>query len=129
MWTGNFRDLNAAVIRMSTLAHGGRISVEIVEEEIQRLNKLWASLEARKSEGILSRVLSQKALEEIDLFDRVQLAQVLEVCWDSRTMSEAGRRLFGASRARKTSTNDADRLRKCLNRFGIEWGQIAQIDS
>jgi len=40
MWTGNFRDLNAAVIRMSTLAHGGRISVEIVEEEIQRLNKI-----------------------------------------------------------------------------------------
>jgi transcriptional regulatory protein RtcR len=33
----NFRDLNAAVVRMATLAQGGRISVKIVEEEIERL--------------------------------------------------------------------------------------------
>jgi hypothetical protein len=32
----NFRDLNAAVVRMATLAQGGRISVEIVEEEIDQ---------------------------------------------------------------------------------------------
>ena len=33
--------------------------------------------------------------------------------------------LFSASRGRKASTNDADRLRKYLNRFGIEWSQIS----
>ena len=27
-------------------------------------------------------------------------------------------------RAKKTSTNDADRLRKYLGRFGIEWAQL-----
>jgi transcriptional regulatory protein RtcR len=124
-WTGNFRDLNAAVIRMATLAQGGRISVEIVEEEIARLKSSWAQLEVGESDEVLSRVLSKKTLDEIDLFDRVQLAQVIQVCQDSRSMSEAGRILFGASRTRKTSTNDADRLRKYLNRFGIEWGQIA----
>jgi transcriptional regulatory protein RtcR len=124
-WTGNFRDLNAAVVRMATLAQGGRISVEIVQEEIDRLTASWATLETDESDGILSEVLSKKALEEIDLFDRVQLAQVVQVCRDSRSMSEAGRQLFGASRTRKTSTNDADRLRKYLSRFGIEWGQIA----
>src|SRR5215472_5627576 len=41
-WKGNFRDLNAAVARMATLALGGRISVEIVVEETQRLEHSWA---------------------------------------------------------------------------------------
>lgn len=40
-WTANFRDLNAAVTRMATLAHGGRITVEVVEEEIARLRSAW----------------------------------------------------------------------------------------
>jgi len=33
----NFRDLNAAVVRMAALAQGVRISTEIVEAETQRL--------------------------------------------------------------------------------------------
>jgi len=124
-WTGNFRDLNAAVVRMATLAQGGRISIEIVEEEIERLKATWAALEEQEeSDGLLTQILSAKALDNIDLFDRVQLAHVIQVCRDSRSMSEAGRRLFDASRARKTSTNDADRLRKYLGRFDIEWDQI-----
>jgi transcriptional regulatory protein RtcR len=67
-----------------------------------------------------------KAIDNIDLFDRVQLAHVIHICRDSRSMSEAGRQLFDASRTRKTSTNDADRLRKYLGRFGIDWDQIAK---
>ena len=35
-WKGNFRDLNAAVAPMATLTNGGRITVEVVEEEIAR---------------------------------------------------------------------------------------------
>src|SRR5262249_48861902 len=42
-WSGNFRDLNAAVIRMATLASGGRITVELVEEEWDRLRRAWDS--------------------------------------------------------------------------------------
>src|SRR5215472_14390662 len=41
LWAGNFRDLNGAIIRMATLAPGGRISVETVEEEIARLRIGW----------------------------------------------------------------------------------------
>jgi transcriptional regulatory protein RtcR len=126
-WTGNFRDLNAAVVRMDTLAQGGRISVEIVEEEIGRLKATWTALEEQtRSKEFLSQILSVKALDEIDLFDRVQLAHVIQVCRDSRSMSEASRQLFDASRTRKTSINDADRLRKYLGRFGIEWNQIVE---
>src|SRR5580692_5192839 len=76
-WAGNFRDLNAAVVRMATLAQGGRISVEIVREEIERLSASWSTLEADESDGILSEVLSKKVLDEMDLFDRVQLGQVV----------------------------------------------------
>jgi transcriptional regulatory protein RtcR len=126
-WTGNFRDLNAAVVRMATLAQGGRISVEIVEEEIERLKATWAALEQQAGPAdFLSQILSAKALDKIDVFDRIQLAHVIQICRDSRSMSEAGRRLFDASRTRKTSINDADRLRKYLGRFGIEWNQIVE---
>lgn len=129
-WTGNFRDLNAAVVRMATLAQGGRISVEIVAEEIERLKETWTALQEQKeSDGLLTQFLSVKALDNIDQFDQVQLAHVIQVCRDSRSMSEAGRQLFDASRTRKTSTNDADRLRKYLNRFGIDWNQIAGLNS
>jgi transcriptional regulatory protein RtcR len=126
-WTGNFRDLNGAIVRMATLAQGGRISSEIVQEEIKRLGAAWAMLEGEESDGIVEQLLSQKALSEIDLFDRVQLSHVLRICRESRSMSEAGGRLFGASRIRKTSTNDADRLRKYLGRFCVDWERIVDM--
>jgi sigma54-dependent transcription regulator len=40
-WIGNFRDLSASITRLATLADGGRIPLELVEAEIQRLNWLW----------------------------------------------------------------------------------------
>lgn len=39
----------------------------------------------------------------------------------TRSLSDAGRALFSASRQQKTSANDADRLRKYLGRFGLDW--------
>ena len=70
-------------------------------------------------------VLGEERAAEIDRFDRVQLADVLRVCKASRSLSEAGRTLFAASRAKKTSVNDADRLRKYLARFGLAWSDLA----
>jgi transcriptional regulatory protein RtcR len=49
------------------------------------------------------------------------LAAVIKVCRECRTLSEAGRILFGSSRERKKAANDADRLRKYLARFGLSW--------
>jgi transcriptional regulatory protein RtcR len=124
VWLGNFRDLNAAIVRMATLAPGGRVSVDLVREEIERLRSAWAKLEASDVEDSLADLLGKERLEELDLFDRVQLARVIQICRDSRSLSDAGRKLFSVSRGRKAVTNDADRLRKYLNRFGIEWLQI-----
>lgn len=121
-WSGNFRDLNAAVTRMATLAPSGRINVEVVDEEIDRLKRDWFVPSVEKpSEERLARLLGPEKVEELDRFDRVQLADVMEVCAEATSLSEAGRRLFAKSRARKKSSNDADRLRKYLARFGLEW--------
>jgi transcriptional regulatory protein RtcR len=131
-WSGNFRDLNAAVARMATLAPGGRISTPIVDEEVKRLLASWddpaeSPAESRPS-SVLAELLRPKELENLDFFDRAQLAFVVDVCRRSRSLSEAGRTLFGASRARKTFSNDADRLRKYLARFGIEFSGIQQLN-
>ena len=61
----------------------------------------------------------------LDLFDRFQLANVIAVCREHRSLSEAGRRLFAVSRLAKASSNDADRLKKYLARFGLSWDRLA----
>ena len=75
---------------------------------------------------LLEAVLAPETLAAIDPFDRVQLAEVVRVCRASRTLSDAGRRLFAASRTRKAAPNDADRLRKYLARFGLEWSGLRE---
>ena len=126
-WAGNFRDFSAAVERMATLAEGGRVAVPDVRDEIDRLEVSWQRPGAAKltsSEEILSRYLDADALAALDRFDRVQLADVLTVCSTSRSLSDAGRTLFAESRKRRTSQNDADRMRKYLARFGIAWTDV-----
>ncbi|MCA9277553.1 MAG: sigma 54-interacting transcriptional regulator [Phycisphaeraceae bacterium] len=126
-WTGNFRDLNAALIRMATLAPGGRISRDIVREEIDRLRGAWSTgRQAESIDALIFSVLTPAQFDAIDLFDRAQLAAVISVCRQSKTISEAGRALFAASRKRRASTNDADRLRKYLSRFDLSWDIISK---
>lgn len=124
LWKSNFRDLNGAIIRMATLAQGGRITVELVEEEMARLKRAWAPSDKEKATfGLapLEELLGEESIEEIDPFDRPQLAYVIKVCRESGSLSDAGRRLFAASRRLKKQVNDADRLRKYLARFGLDW--------
>lgn len=123
-WSGNFRDLNAAVTRMATLAPRGRIRVEEVSEEIDRLRESWRRPGAAAAEEAadLSGVLDETALADLDLFDRLQLSHVVAVCRRSRTISEAGRALFAVSRSKRAVTNDADRLKKYLAKFGLDFG-------
>jgi len=123
-WPGNFRDLAASVTRMATLSPKGRIDLDCVEAEIKRLRRLWSG-QADDGLGLLVELLGESAVAEIDPFDRVQLAETIRVCRASRSLSEAGRTLFSASRARRATTNDADRLRKYLARFDIDWNTLA----
>ncbi|VTR25342.1 Sigma54-dependent transcription regulator containing an AAA-type ATPase domain and a DNA-binding domain [Serratia fonticola] len=63
-------------------------------------------------------------LADIDLFEQSQLETVLKVCRSSTSLSEAGRQLFAVSRQQKKQPNDADRLRKYLARFGLNWDEV-----
>jgi transcriptional regulatory protein RtcR len=121
-WSGNFRDLSASVTRMATLAPAGRINGECVDEEIGRLRRLWR----QDSEGDALRELLGDAVDDLDLFDRLQLREVIAVCRRCRTLSDAGRQLFAASRNKRASTNDADRLRKYLARYALSWDAVAR---
>lgn len=125
IWPGNFRDFSASIERMATLADGARIDVALVDEEIARLEQQWRPrVGSRGDQTELERLLGAERLAEVDRFDRVQLAEVVRVCQASANLSEAGRELFAASRARRSSSNDADRLRKYLARFGLSFAEL-----
>ncbi len=118
-WPGNFRDLDASMVRMATLAKGGRITVDDVDEELVCLRAFFAATRSKEPfehDDLVVRVLG-RAAEKLDRFDRAQLADVLAACRDASTLSDAGRLLFAESRKTKSSANDADRLRKYLARF------------
>jgi len=127
-WSANFRDLNAAVVRMATLAKSGRISEADVAAECERMTECGASTEGGLFDHLQS-VMDSDRIAQLDVFDQVQLTAVIRVCRECRTMSDAGRQLFSVSRLSKSSPNDADRLRKYLARFGLNWGDIANPSS
>ncbi|WP_137937657.1 RNA repair transcriptional activator RtcR [Chitinivorax sp. B] len=122
LWAGNFRELSASVTRMATLAESGRITEEVTREEITRLQTTWGH-----EDGVdeLTGLLGDQCAE-LDRFDKMQLQAVIQVCRQSKTLSEAGRKLFNVSRLEKDKPNDADRLRKYLAKFGLSWQLITE---
>ena len=124
-WSANFRDLSASLTRMATLAPKGRIDEDTVAEEIVRLKGFWSRDRSGQPADLLREVFSAERLERIDLFDQSQLAAVIAICRESASLSAAGRRLFAASRQEKASANDADRLRKYLARFDLDWASVS----
>lgn len=140
-WNANFRDLGAAITRLVTLAGTNRISLPLVEEEIIRLQDSWARLGAnsgpknRRSTSAHPTAAAYPTLDldvfrlgELDLFDRVQLSEVIQICRLMPTMASAGRRLFAESRKKKSSRNDSDRLKKYLAKFDLTWAEIKESD-
>lgn len=99
-WAGNFRDLNKAVRRMATLCAGGRIGVDDVRQELERLRASWqlAGTAPAGAPSRVERILGEGAAR-LDRFDRVQLEEVLAVCEQSRSLAHAGKQLFAVSRA------------------------------
>lgn len=127
-WRANFRDLNSSITRMATLASGGRITESILDDEIGRLKFDWSGhqskVPASDADAVLRGVLSTSEIAEIDLFDQAQLAKVIQVCQRSKTMAEAGRKLFNVSRTKRASSNDSHRLRVYLQKYGLEFKSL-----
>ncbi|MBI3037864.1 sigma 54-interacting transcriptional regulator [bacterium] len=125
LWKSNFRDLNNSISRMAILSEGNRIVVEDVRKEIKRLKSEWAmdNMEGKFSE--ISNLIGEDSASKIDLFDKIQLNEVIRICKKSTSLAQAGRKLFSESRKLKRKTNDSDRLRKYLQGFGITWEIIS----
>ncbi|MEM8986806.1 MAG: RNA repair transcriptional activator RtcR [Pseudomonadota bacterium] len=122
VWSGNFRDLAASATRLVTLSERNRITKSIVENEIETLKSQWRGASQDADEQLVSRFIDD--VSSIDRFDLVQLAEVIRVCQASNSMSEAGRKLFSVSRSKRTSSNDTDRVKKYLDRFGLAFGEL-----
>ena len=110
-WRGNFRDLNAAVRRMGTLATGGRVTLNGVEEEIARLEAGWGPAgedraETADDEAALVEVLGPERMA-LDPFDRVQLAHVVGVC--RRVQARSRRRAGSCSAVSRQEENGTQR--------------------
>lgn len=135
-WRGNFRDLSASITRVATLADHGRIGIALVQAEMQRLRWQWQSQPGQTHGAIGVGVSAQTALTSslddllgasagsLDTFDRMQLQSVITVCRQHASISDAGRELFNVSRQQRRVINDADRLRKYLLKFGLDWDAI-----
>jgi transcriptional regulatory protein RtcR len=129
LWSGNFRDLSASVTRLATLAEHGRIGIGLVEAEILRLRWQWSDLQdagaGHADVSDLETLLGGRAAQ-LDQFDLLQLQSVVAVCRAQSSLSDAGRVLFNVSRTQRSVVNDADRLRKYLLKFGMDWDTVSR---
>ena len=149
-WQGNFRDLTASIIRLTTLAESKVIRIEDVQAEIERLSNIWGlpnhlnsvvnnslsgfnsdsslaldrHLIETTSQNTLDKYLDKDILAKVDTFDAVQLAYVIEVCIQHKNQAAAGRYLYANSRDKLKSPNDSDRLRKYLMKFGLKFDEL-----
>ncbi len=118
-WRGNFRDLAASIMRLATLAPQGRITRELVEAEIARLQYLW-----QEEPPAASALPATLDADSLDLFDRLQLEAVINICRQHKSLAAAGRALYNVSREQLAKTNDSDRLRKYLQKYGLTWADV-----
>ena len=125
VWPGNFRDLNAMVVRMATLSDGGRITEDVVIDEIARMSDGTDTAEpVSVGDAALTGLLGKGYAERYDSFDLAQLAHVVAVCRRSLSAADAAKKLFAVSRKAKKSSNDSDRLSKYLSRFGLKFKNL-----
>ena len=124
-WRGNFRELNAMLTRLATLAPDGRIDLDTVRTELERQQRRNGDNPSNhETHSMLVRLLGADYESRYDLFDIMQLSDVLTVCHGCATLSEAGRKLFAVTRQAKANPNDADRLKKYLAHFGLTFHDI-----
>lgn len=125
-WSANFRDLNASITRLGTLADGGRITADLVKEEIGRLRAKWKTPKQSSDNQIetAKNLLGEARFNHLDLYDQIILAGITDVCLNSNSMAKAGRTLFNQSRTSKKSSNDSHRVRQLLEKYGVSFDEL-----
>lgn len=124
-WSANFRDLSASVERMITLSKQGVIDEEVVQEEIQTLQRKWnghtsaqiamKSTAATAADDLVALVLPDHSL---NLFEHNQLNFVLRHSLECPSYAALSRLLYGD----KAGTNAAQKSRAYLLGYGLELG-------
>lgn len=126
-WEGNFREFSTMILRLATLAMGGRITENDVRFELEQAQLARAGHHEIESPSTLAPHLCEivsRLAPSLDRIEIVQLEEVLMVISQTDSMAEAGRVLFAHSRALKSNPNDTDRIRKFLVRYGLTYNQI-----
>ncbi len=125
-WSANFRDLNASITRMGTLADGGRITSSVVAEEIERLLRKWKSGASLMNQPrhIIEPFVGAEQCDEMDHYDQIKLSGLITTCQQATSMADAGRKLFNVSRTTKASNNDSHRVRQLLNKYGLNFADL-----
>ncbi len=128
-WSANFRDLNASITRMGTLSDGGRITTAVVDDEISRLKRKWKTISQNSwtPSAIIDSVLGTDSSKSIDYYEQLKLANLIQVCQNSRSMADAGRKLFNISRKTKKSNNDSHRVKQLLEKYKISFEDISAV--
>jgi sigma54-dependent transcription regulator len=103
----------------------GMGTYSIIDLDLSKYDR-YARPSVDDCENVLVRFLGEERARDLDRFERVQLADVLSVCASARSLSAAGRELFACSRQTRASVNDADRLRKYLARFGLDFSTLKE---
>ena len=73
----------------------------------------------------MTTLLSTEQLSESDKLGRMQREGVISICQQSKSMADAGRLLFAISREQRQSSNDSDRVKKYLAKFGLTWRDVS----
>lgn len=125
-WLRNFRDLSASIERMGVLSDEGVITVDVANDEIKRLCKLWG-----RASGV-DCVSEMRALIEsctgnnvsLSLQDATLLKNVVDVCRSSKNARQAGRILYEKhddSGASLDIINPGTRLDNYLKKNGLSY--------
>ena len=118
-WTGNYRDLRAAVERMMTLAGSGEVTEAVVGKEINRLKNEW---ERGRSNDAVDELLGERG-QTLGRLDRTVLACAIEVCRKHETQAQAAEELYGP-RPPGDKSNLSSLLRGLLTKYDLSFKQI-----
>jgi transcriptional regulatory protein RtcR len=122
-WRSNFRDLGASVTRMATLAPAGRINEAVVAEEIERLQVQWRAAKGGDADHELAALLGPEGAAAIDLFDRIQLMEVIRICRECSTSAPPAAAFSqrpGSKEAQRTMQTVCANILRDLDWIGVQ---------
>ena len=121
----NFRDLNAVITRLATLAPAGRITVDQVRAEVSHLRAIWSA--APRSEDGEPRGPhpgARNCRRSRSLRSCAARGCAPRVPEQPEPVRRRTHDLRSVARAQEQLPTMPDRLRKYLARFSLEWGDL-----